>query len=164
MRDTLEVLNKFEQQGVYERYAIGGAMAAVYYTEPFETEDLDVFVLLHSVHTLAQLENIYAVARKEGHYIDGPYVIINDVPVQFLPAYNPLIEEAVTTAQQVDYEGIVTRIPCVEYLLAIMLQTGRPKDMARFAMVREQASINNTRLLNILRQHSLEEKYYQWTS
>ena len=33
MKRTLEVLNELEQQGVFTRYAIGGAMGAIFYTE-----------------------------------------------------------------------------------------------------------------------------------
>ena len=46
MKRTLEVLNQLEKEGVFTRYAIGGAMGATFYTEPVLTFDLDVFVLL----------------------------------------------------------------------------------------------------------------------
>jgi hypothetical protein len=46
MRRTLEVLNELEKESVFSRYAIDGAMAATFYTEPVLTFDLDVFVVL----------------------------------------------------------------------------------------------------------------------
>jgi hypothetical protein len=46
MRRTLEVLNELEKESVFSRYAIGGAMAATFYTEPVLTFDLAVFVVL----------------------------------------------------------------------------------------------------------------------
>lgn len=46
MEETLRVLNSLERDGVLRRYAIGGAMAATFYTEPVLTFDLDIFVLL----------------------------------------------------------------------------------------------------------------------
>ena len=48
MKRTIEVLNELEKEGVISRYAIGGAMGAIFYTEPFLTFDLDVFVVLPS--------------------------------------------------------------------------------------------------------------------
>ena len=37
MKRTLEVLNELENQSVFSSYAIGGAMAATFYTEPVLT-------------------------------------------------------------------------------------------------------------------------------
>ncbi len=48
MKRTIEVLNELERDAVFSRYAIGGAMGAVFYTEPFLTFDLDVFIVLPS--------------------------------------------------------------------------------------------------------------------
>jgi len=31
-------------EGVIEKFAIGGGIAAIYYLEPYSTEDVDVFV------------------------------------------------------------------------------------------------------------------------
>ena len=45
MKRTLQVLNELERDGVFTRYAIGGAMGATFYTEPLLTFDLDVFVV-----------------------------------------------------------------------------------------------------------------------
>ena len=46
MRRTIEVLNELEKERVFLQYAIGGAMGAIFYTEPFLTFNLDVFVVL----------------------------------------------------------------------------------------------------------------------
>jgi hypothetical protein len=46
MEATLEVLNALVEEGVIERYAIGGAVGAIFWVEPFDTIDLGVFVLL----------------------------------------------------------------------------------------------------------------------
>ncbi len=46
MEKTLQVLNALERDGLFRRYAIGGAMAATFYIEPVLTFDLDVFILL----------------------------------------------------------------------------------------------------------------------
>ena len=40
------MLNELERDGVFTRYAIGGAMGATFYVEPLLTFDLDVFVVL----------------------------------------------------------------------------------------------------------------------
>lgn len=164
MKRTLEVLNELEKEGVLTRYAIGGAMAAIFYTEPVLTFDLDVFVLLQPVTTgLISLAPIYDALRTRGYADEKETVLIEGVPVQFLPAYNSLIEEALAQAREIDYEGVSTRVVQAEYLVAICLQTGRPKDRARVAMLREQAQLDHKLLADILKRHQLEEKWKAWT-
>jgi hypothetical protein len=41
MEATLKVLNELEREGVISRYAIGGAVGAIFYMEPFLTYDLE---------------------------------------------------------------------------------------------------------------------------
>jgi hypothetical protein len=43
---TIEVVTKLAEQGVIERYAIAGAVAALNYIEPTLTEDLDILVII----------------------------------------------------------------------------------------------------------------------
>ena len=44
IKKTFAVLNQMVADGIIENYAVGGAIAAVFYVEAFSTEDLDVFV------------------------------------------------------------------------------------------------------------------------
>jgi hypothetical protein len=53
VKRVLEVLNELEKEGFFACYAIGGAMGAIFYTEPFLTFDLDVFVVLPLVCSLS---------------------------------------------------------------------------------------------------------------
>jgi hypothetical protein len=131
VKRTLEVLNELERQGVFSRYAIGGAMGAIFYTEPFLTFDLDVFLL----HALPENEHDVrgrrwvdcigrVVTRPSDREITSQCVVVEGVPVQFLPAYNSLVEEALNQAQDATYENVPTRVLRSEYLVAIALQTG----------------------------------------
>lgn len=164
MKKTLTILNQLEADGYYQRYAIGGAIAALFYMEPFETEDLDVFVLLPpaDINPLTPLTPIYEELRRLGYKEDGPYIIIEGLPVQLLPAYNRLVEEAVTDAVEVEYDSVSTRVPRAEYLAAIMIQTGRPKDRLRFEGLRNQVNLNHSLLSDIVDSHNLTERYQEW--
>ena len=51
------------------------------------------------------------------------------------------------------------RRPKVEHLVAIMLQTYRPKDKARMTQILDEAKINMDSLIQILARHGLEEKW-----
>src|SRR5215475_129967 len=101
MKRTLEILNALEGDRVMSRYAIGGAMGATFYVEPLLTFDLDVFVLLpQTTGGLLTLAPLYEALRARGYAEEGECVNIEGVPVQFLPAYNSLLEEALREASE----------------------------------------------------------------
>ncbi len=163
MKRTLEVLNELERSGVLDRYAIGGAMGATFYVEPLLTFDLDVFVVLPQSENLLSLAPLYDGLRARGYAEEGECVLIEGVPVQFLPAYNPLLEEALAEAREISYEEVPTRVVRAEHLIAICLQTGRDKDRERVRIIREQAELDTIYLAGVLQRHSLEGKWKQWT-
>ena len=156
METTLQVLNDLERTGAVSRYAIGGAMGATFYIEPVVTFDLDVFVVLPQTSGgLLTLTPLYEVLRKRGYVEEGECVNIEGVPVQFLPAYNALLEEALAEAREVQYEATPTRVLRAEHLLAIALQTGRDKDRDRVRLLREQVPLDQAYLKAVLDRHGL---------
>ncbi len=165
MKRTLLVLNELERGGVIERYAIGGAMGATFYVEPLLTFDLDVFVILpqSAAADLLSLAPLYEALRARGYTEEGECVLIEGVPVQFLPAYNSLLDEALREARETSYEDAPTRVVRAEHLIAICLQTGRDKDRERVRIFREQAELDMSYLASVLQRHGLEGKWKQWT-
>ena len=41
---TIAVINKMVVDGIIENYALGGATAVIFYTEPIATQDVDIFI------------------------------------------------------------------------------------------------------------------------
>jgi len=165
MKRTLEILNELERKGVLSRYAIGGAMGATFYVEPLLTFDLDVFVVLpQAAGGLVTLAPLYEALRRRGYAEEGECVNIEGVPVQFLPAYNALVEEALREARETAYEDTRTHVLRAEHLVAICLQTGRDKDRERVRIFREQAELDLKYLAEVLQRHGLEAKWNQWTT
>ena len=164
MEKTLAVLNDLERSGILGRYAIGGAMAATFYVEPILTFDLDIFVVLPEQGAFISLAPLYEELRKRGFSEEAECVLIEGLPVQFLPAYNILLEEALDNAQTVFYATTPTRVLSVEYLVAICVQTGRAKDRDRVRLFREEAIINDDLLNDILHRHTLEQQWKMWTT
>ena len=165
MERTLQVLNELEREGVLSRYAIGGAMGATFYIEPFLTFDLDIIVVLPKTKAgLLTLAPLYEVLRAKGYAEEKECVVIEGVPVQFLPAYNPLLEEALREARDMSYQATWTRVLRVEHLLAICLETGRAKDRERVRILREQAILDDVYLAQVLRRHELEGKWKEWSA
>src|SRR5262249_8816218 len=86
-------------------------------------------------------------------------VSIDGVPVQLIPAYNALVMEALEEAVEKHYGRIKTRVLRPEYLMAIMLQTNRPKDTTRILQLREAVIIRKDRFKDILDRHGLKTKW-----
>jgi len=166
MKKTLEILNLLEQQGIIRKYAIGGAMGATFYVEPFTTFDLDVFVVLPKADNalLLTLTPVYQFLASRGYLPEKECVLIEGVPVQFLPAYNPLLDEALEQAVDVMYDDVPTRVLTADHLAAIAVQTGRSKDRARIPMFLDSGALNRQRLDDILARHGLTERWLQWTN
>lgn len=165
MKQTLQVLNQLEAEGVLGRYAIGGAMGATFFVEPLLTYDLDIFVLLpETASGLLSLEPLYTALRQRGYVEEAEFIHIEGVPVQFLPAYNALLEEALDQAVEVPYEDVTTRVLRAEHLLAICLQTGRSKDRDRVRLLIDEAPLDHDYLQAILQKHHLVEQWQKWTA
>jgi hypothetical protein len=165
MELTLNVLNELERAGLFSRYAIAGAMGATFYVEPLLTFDLDVVVLLPETEGgLLTLTPLYKALRAQGHEEEGECVVIEGIPVQFLPAYNLLLQEALLEARQMSYQSTSTRVLRVEHLTAICVQTGRAKDRERVRLLLAQATMDHAYLADILRRHNLEGTWKEWTT
>ena len=160
MEKTLNILNELERKGIIEQYAIGGGIAGIFYMEPVLTYDLDVFVFLpQAPGKLISLSSIYGYLRKKGYRAHQEHVVIEGLPVQFIPAYNELVEEALREAAQIRYQKTTTRVLRAEHLLAIMLQTDRPKDRARMTQLLEEAKIDMEYLTKIFERHRLKKDW-----
>jgi hypothetical protein len=164
VKRTIEVLNELEKEGFFSRYSIGGAMAATFYTEPFLTFDLGVFVFLPlTPGGLLTLGPLCEALRARGHTEEDETILIEGVPVRFLPTYSSLVEEALNQAQEIMFESVPTRVLRSEHLIAISLQTGRNKDRERLRILREQAQVDMHFLADVLKRHQLNEKWELWT-
>jgi hypothetical protein len=161
MEKTLRVINEIARQGIIKAYAIGGGIAATYYIEPILTYDLDIFFIA-ATEGIDILAPIYAYAKKAGYKTKDEMILIKGIPVQFIPAYNDLIRAAVENAVSLKYRAVEARVVSAEYLIAISLQTGRPKDRERIVRLLDEAAINHTALARILDNFGLTDKFKEY--
>ncbi|HYT50454.1 MAG TPA: hypothetical protein VEL78_08690 [Pyrinomonadaceae bacterium] len=162
MKETFAVINQMVADGAIENYAIAGAIGAMFYVEPFSTEDLDVFVLTPDDRLVIYLPGWeylkargYSEIRKEGIVVEG-------WTVQFMPVNNPLEREAYVNAQELDYDGINVRVVLPEHLVAIMLKVGRLRDLARVEMFLNQKEVDLDALEEVIQQHDLSNKWVEF--
>ena len=163
MEKTLQVLNQMQVDGVIGRYAVGGAVAAFFYIEPGTTYDLDVFMLWEPAQGgLLDMGPIYNYLLERGHRAAGESIEVEGWPVQFLPSIGALTREALDSARAVTVGQTETRIFTQEHLMAICLETGRPKDMARLLQFVEEGDADQETFHAILQRHGLTEKWTQF--
>jgi hypothetical protein len=158
MKETLKVIKEVEKDGIIKAYAIGGGIAATYYIEPLLTFDLDIF-FIPVQERIDILTPIYEYLREKGFRPRKEQILIEGIPVQFIPAYNALIEEAVCQAKTATYQRLRINILRIEHLIAIGLQTLRPRDRERIVRFLEEAKVDHRRLHGILKNHGLLDKY-----
>jgi len=165
LEPAIRIINRLQRERIIERYAIGGAFGVVFYSEPILTYDLDVFLLLDSSPgRLISLSPIYERLRELGYKEKHEHILIEGIPVQFLPAFNLLLTEAVLKAREVKVGKTSTNVFRPEHLAAIMIQTGRPKDRERLLLLREQAGLDRRMLRRILIRHGLWEKWERFVA
>jgi hypothetical protein len=164
MKATLEVINRMQADGIIGKYAIGGAVGAIFYLEPLATLDIDIFVSLKNPQgsPLVTLKPIYDYLNARGYKTEKEYLIIEEWLVQFLPPSDALDEEALELAVETEVEGIRTWVIAAEHLAAIALRTARAKDFARLLQFVEAGVLDANKLDPILKRHGLLEKWEQF--
>lgn len=144
---------------VIESYALGGAMASLFYTEPFATFDVDTFCFINGItNVLDPLRPIYDYLRPRKVPEYGEGFIIEGLRVQFLPVFNPLNDEGVRNAKSFSVNDVIIQVMAPEYLVANMLETGRKKDHTRIAQFFEAKACDLEKLDDILSRHNLKAK------
>lgn len=157
---AIKVLNGMTSAGVIKKYAIGGAVAAFLYIEPGATFDLDIFVAFEPGPSgLLTLGPIYSYLQGLGHRPQHEAIMIEGWAVQFLPPANDLVSEALEQSKEVEIDSEKTRVFTAEHLMAISLQTGRPKDLARLVQFVQEGAVEETRLMDVLGRHGLKAKF-----
>lgn len=161
--DALAAVHRMKTDGVVTEYAIGGAMALVFWTEPIPTFDLDVLVTLPQDGLLVSLKPVYEWARRNNYREEAEHIFISGMPVQVIPAHNALAEEAIRAAAELDYEGQPVRVIRPEYLIALYLEPSArtPKRLERVAALLEEEEVDRRLLNSILARFNLSLPRYE---
>jgi len=155
LADILRAANELVSAGLIKDYALGGALAAIYYTEPFTTYDADIIFVASDQSLSAGIPALYAHLQSKGWHVEGEHLLVKDFPVQFLAAHG-LTEEAVRNAKPIEYEGVAAKVFRPEYIIAIAASVRRHKDLARIEQLMTQTTIDKPLLDEILRRYNLK--------
>lgn len=160
MREALTVMLELQKEGLLRQFAVGGAIAASFYLEAIATEDLDIFAFITpSASGLLLLTPLYDRIKALGGTVRNEHIVIGTWPVQILPAFNPLIEEAVLNAPLQSYETLQVAVISALHLAAIALQLGRAKDLARITALLDSGAVDQMQLSLMAGSHGLTERW-----
>jgi hypothetical protein len=154
LADVFRAANALVTTGLIRDYALGGALAAIHYVEPFATYDADIFFIPAVQDLSGGIPQIYDALRAQGWGVEGDHLLLGNFPVQFLAAHG-LTEEAVREARPIEYQGVATKVFSPEYIIAIAASVGRHKDFARIGQIMEQTKVDKNILEAILKRHRL---------
>jgi len=160
MKETLEVLNRMQADGIIGGYAIGGAVGATLYLEPSATLDVDVFVTLPPARLDCTPIHEYLTAR--GGEVQGEHIVVGGWPVQFRVPSDNLEREALAYSIEVDVEDGWARVMTPEHLVALALKSGRPEDFSRILQFVEQDAVDMDLLKRIVSSHGVERKWQKF--
>ncbi|QQS32098.1 MAG: hypothetical protein IPM50_10485 [Acidobacteriota bacterium] len=160
--EVLSVLNEMRQAGIVDKYAIGGAFAAILHNEPISTIDLDIFFLFKEKQSslVLSLDSIYEFARARGFSFDHEFVNIHGWLVQFVEAsQSRLWSEAIENAIVLSIDSLDVFVIDKEYLIAMWLFAGRAKDYQKIAAFVDSDILDTEKLTDILERHQLLVKW-----
>lgn len=164
IREVIITINQMQADGVIDRYAIGGAVGATFYLEPVATLDVDIFITFQPEpgSLIVSPEPIFDYLKAKGGTMEGEYIVVAGMPIQFLPPSSLLGEEALSEAVDKDIDGTPVRVFTAEHLAAIALQTGRAKDKTRLVQFIEEGALDLPQFQQILARHDLVERWQQF--
>jgi hypothetical protein len=150
-----QLLNEMRAVGVIQNYALFGATAQMRYTEPVATLDADVLVAVPFPDRVDALAGIYAFCAERGYPAEGEAIRVGAWPTQFVPAFNPLTQEAMEQAATADFEGVSLRVVRADHLAVIALSVGRAKDLTRILALLESGSVGREAIKSVAARHNL---------
>ena len=159
MERVARLLNDMIDSGIITNYAVFGAVAQMRYTEAVVTMDADILIAVPDPPSLDVLSPIYTFCRRFGYMPEGEAIRVGDWPVQFIPAFSPLTEEAMENAETADLEGIPFRVVRADYLAVIALSVGRAKDFARILALLESNAIETEKISKLAERHGLSKEW-----
>lgn len=167
VKATLEAINQMQADGLISCYALSGATAAIYYSEPATVLEIEVLVILpfdpngESASLTALQEYLVGQGCNASNASDRCFVI-GGWPVRFVVARNNLEREAVAASLPVPINGLRAFVVMAEHLIAIALSETRSSDRVWMLRLTERDAIDELVLKSIVTSHGLLERWAEF--
>lgn len=157
--DTLRALNSLKTEGLIEEYAVTGAMAMMFWTDPVPTYDLDVLVFLGQPEgSLVTSTRSTAGRRREATRPTRSTSSWKEFRRSSFPPPTSWPTRRSRLPETLDYEGVPVRVVRPEYLIALYSEPAArtPKRRERAAALLEWPHLDRNTSDDILGRHGLE--------
>ena len=104
---------------------------------------------------LNPLRGIHEYCEKKGYHAEGATIRVGEWPVQFIPVFSALTQDALENAETVEFEGVPIRVVRAGYLAVIALSTGRSKDHQRILSLLESGNTSRSELCALAEHYGL---------
>ena len=162
MTDVARALYDMRLKGIIGKYAVGGASAVAFYSEPIATKDLDIFFLFEPPQSglILSLEPIYSYCQENGYTYDHEFISIGGWPVQFIESsHDPLWNDALANAITFSFDGCSLDVLPPEHLAAMWASVARAKDVLKIQHFAESDVLDAEKLKKVLTQFGLAETW-----
>jgi hypothetical protein len=160
---AIQIVNQLHDEKIISKYAVGGAVGAVFYIEPTQTQDIDIFILLEPKpgSIVVEISPIIERLKQLGYTLwDQDKLIVEKWPIQFIPASKPIEIEAIqNSVEKPVADGVTAFVPPAEYLMSIAIDLGRPKDIVRLYQFHSEQVYDPGKLRVLLEKHGLTKKW-----
>jgi hypothetical protein len=164
MRDVARLLSDMVSAGIITEYAVFGAVAQMRYSEAVSTMDADILVAIPGRPTIDLLRPVYDYCAFRGFAVEGESIRVGAWPVQFIPVFSPLTEEALREAEVTRIEGETIRVVRADHLAVIALSVGRPKDYARILSLLDAGAVEAGSVGSLAARHGLATEWRRFQS
>jgi hypothetical protein len=120
--------------------------------------DADILIAIDN-EDIAVLSPVYRFCEKQGYYPEGEAIRVGAWPVQFIPAFDTLSEEAMVNAEVADMDGLNVRVVRADYLAVMALSVGRAKDRMRILALLEAEAVTADDIDKLARKYGLSGKW-----
>jgi len=153
------LVQQLQQEKKITRWALGGSVATMVWTEPYLTRDIDFFVTFTQTGSILDLSPVWDAARQLGYETTPKGILVEGIVVEVLSPSSAIIEEGLEHAVVADVLG--TKVPVIppEYLIAEAVHVGRTQDDYKLEKLHDQTTINMGLLENILRKYGLYDTW-----
>ena len=149
-----KIFNDLKREGVFDDFAIGGAVAVNYYTDVRDTIDIVIYVLTDDEGYSLLWQTLTSMGyRPKGQRIDMEGTLVDMFPVSI----HPIFEEALKDAKRVKVSDTWVKVFRPEYIIATKLVAFRDRDQVDIHDLFKFTNINIPKLEDILRRYSDEK-------
>ena len=110
MREVASLLNDMVEARIIHSYAVFGAVAQMRYTQAAATMDADVLIVTLEADRIDMPGAVDRYCQSRGYMPEGEAIRVGEWPVQFIPVFNAVTEEAVRHAEIGEIDGVPVRV------------------------------------------------------